>query len=49
MQIESVLLGAHVPDVKAAIRAARERVAALGGTALRPVKALGTRISSIAC
>ena len=49
MQIESVLLGAHVPDVKAAIRAVRERVAALGGTALRPVKALGTRISSIAC
>lgn len=48
MQIESVFPGAHVPDVKAAIRAVRERVAALGGTALRPVKALGARMSSIA-
>lgn len=48
MQIESVFPGAQVPDVKAAIRAVRERVTALADTALRPVKALGSRLSSIA-
>ena len=48
MQIESVFSGAHVPDVKAAIRAVRERVTALADTVLRPIKALGARLSSIA-
>ena len=48
MQIESVFSGAQVPDVKAAIRAVRERVRAFGGMALRPVKALAARVSSIA-
>lgn len=47
MQIESVFSGALVPDVKAAIRAAHERVRAFGEMALRPVKALGARLSSI--
>ena len=48
MQTESVFSGAHVPDMKAAIRAVRERVTALADTALRPIKALGARLSSIA-
>ena len=48
MQIESVFPGAQVPDVKAAIRAVRERVTALADTVLRPIKALGARLSSIA-
>lgn len=48
MRIESVFPGAQVPDVKAAIRAVSERVRAFGGTALRPVKALGAHLSSIA-
>lgn len=48
MQIESVFPGAQVPDVKAAMRAVRERVTALGGAVLRPVKALGARMRAIA-
>ena len=48
MQTETVFSGAHVPDMKAAIRAVRERVTALADTALRPIKALGARLSSIA-
>ena len=48
MQIESVFPRGHAPDVKAAIRAVRERVRAFGGMALRPVKALAARMSSIA-
>lgn len=48
MQIESVFPGAQVPEVKAAIRAVRERVTAVSGAVLRPVKALGARMSSIA-
>ena len=48
MQTESVFSGAHVPDMKAAIRAVRERVTALADTALRPIKALGARLSSSA-
>ena len=48
MQIESVFSGAQVPDVKAAIRAVRERVTRLADTVLRPIKALGARLSFIA-
>ena len=47
MQTESVFLGALVPDVKAVIRAVRERVRAFGETALRPIKALSSRLSAI--
>ena len=47
MQIESVFSGAHVPDMKAAIRAVRDRLQAVGAMALRPVKALGTRLRAI--
>jgi len=48
MQIESVFLGVRAPDVKLAVREALDRVKAVGAMALRPVKALGSRLSSIA-
>ena len=48
MQIESVFLGVRAPDVKLAVREALDRVKAVGAMALRPVKALGARLSSIA-
>ena len=48
MQIESVFLGVRAPDVKLAVREVLDRVKAVGAIALRPVKALGSRLSSIA-
>lgn len=48
MQIESVFSGARAPDVKLAVREALDRVRAFGQMALRPVKALGSRLSAVA-
>lgn len=48
MQIESVFSGALVPDLKAAIRAARERVRVFGEMALWLIKVLCSRLRAIA-
>lgn len=47
MQIDSVFSGARVPDVKLVVGEALDRVRAFGEMALRPVKALGSRLSAI--
>jgi hypothetical protein len=48
MLIESVISGVPVPDVKVAVRVVCDRVKAFGQMALRPVKALGSRLSAVA-
>ena len=47
MQIESVFRVTQVPDVKALVLVAHERAKAFGARVVRPVRALGTRLSAV--
>ena len=47
MQMQSVFRAAPLPDLKASFAGVQARVRAVGEAVLRPIKALGSRVSAV--